>query len=255
MNIFKEYIKYIFKAKGRHGTHSPFVYSFVNECLKTNMDNNFLLERKKLFNYLKNNNKIIEITDFGEGSKKLSNKRIISKIFRFNSSKGKFGKLLYKIAHYYQPENILEMGTSLGVGTFQLAKGNEKAKVISIEACKTINSVAKETISTTSAKNIDLIQATFDDFFKVLPKNSFDLVFVDGHHNGNALLRYLEELKAITHNDTIFIIDDIRWSDDMFEAWNQIVQNKEYNLTMDLFRMGIIIPRKQQMKEHFVIRY
>ena len=78
MNIFKEYIKYIFKAKGRHGTHSPFVYSFVNECLKTNMDNNFLLERKKLFNYLKNNNKIIEITDFGEGSKKLSNKKSLS---------------------------------------------------------------------------------------------------------------------------------------------------------------------------------
>lgn len=255
MNILYEYFNYIIKAKGRHGTHSPFVYSFVNECLKTNMDNNFLLERKKLFNILKNDQRIIEISDFGAGSKRLSNKRKINKIFQYNSSKGKFGILLYKIVKHYQPSAILEMGTSLGVGTFQMAFANKNASIISIEACDSIHSIAKETLSNSTLKNFELIKSTFDNYFNNLKDQKFDLVYVDGHHNGTALLTYLKTLKKFTHNDTIFIIDDIRWSDDMFNAWKDIIKSNEYNLTMDLFRMGIVIPRKQQMKEHFIIRF
>lgn len=32
-HAFIEYLKYRFKAKGRHGTHSPFVYAFVDQVL------------------------------------------------------------------------------------------------------------------------------------------------------------------------------------------------------------------------------
>ena len=33
---FVEYLKYCKKAKGRHGTHSPFVYSFIEEGINKN---------------------------------------------------------------------------------------------------------------------------------------------------------------------------------------------------------------------------
>lgn len=32
-HTFIEYLKYRLKAKGRHGTHSPFVYAFVDQVL------------------------------------------------------------------------------------------------------------------------------------------------------------------------------------------------------------------------------
>jgi hypothetical protein len=41
----------------------------------------------------------------------------------------------------------------------------------------------------------------------------------------------------------------------MFDAWNKIKEDKNYNLTIDFFRMGIISPRPQQQKEDFVLKY
>jgi hypothetical protein len=68
-------------------------------------------------------------------------------------------------------------------------------------------------------------------------------------------LNYLEKLKNNTHSETIFLLDDIRWSQSMLKAWNKIKADNYYILTIDLFRMGIISPRPQQQKEHFVLRY
>jgi hypothetical protein len=64
----------------------------------------------------------------------------------------------------------------------------------------------------------------------------------------------MNKLEPFTNNETVFVLDDIRWSDSMFEAWNSIVNNPQYNVTIDLFRVGIAIRRTEQRKEHFVLR-
>jgi hypothetical protein len=40
----------------------------------------------------------------------------------------------------------------------------------------------------------------------------------------------------------------------MFAAWNNIRESEDFSVSMDLFRMGIVLKRKQQRKEHFVVR-
>ena len=56
------------------------------------------------------------------------------------------------------------------------------------------------------------------------------------------------------HNDTMIILDDIRWSSSMINAWKEITSSIDYHVSIDLFRMGIILPRKQQIKQHFVLK-
>ena len=253
MNLVFEYIKYRWNAKGRHGTHSPFVYDFVDQCMKISLDKTFIQERKMLFDHLKTDRRTITIEDFGVGSKKLSNERSISQIFKTSSSKGKYGDLLYQLSAFYKPKRILEFGTSLGIGTIHFSKGNSDSKIVSIEACQATRNEALGNFSKLNCKNIESIHATFFSFLETYTGEKFDVVFIDGHHDGTALKNYLELLNPYTHNDTLFILDDIRWSNSMFEAWTELCASQDYHVTMDLFRMGIILKRTQQEKEHFVV--
>jgi len=253
VNLFFEYIKYRWNAKGRHGTHSPFVYDFVDKCLKIEIDPRFKTERENLFKKLKIDSRKITIQDFGAGSKRLGAQRKISALYRTSSSKGKFGDLLYKVSKHYKPMRILEFGTSLGIGTIHLSKGNPEAKISTVEACTETRKEALKNFEKLDCKNILSYHSTFSDFLKSQSEEIYDLVFIDGHHDGTALLAYLQTLEKFTHNDTIFILDDIRWSTSMFEAWKSIESSDEYHVTMDLFRMGIVLKRTQQEKEQFTI--
>jgi predicted O-methyltransferase YrrM len=163
--------------------------------------------------------------------------------------------LLYRLARHYQPKRILEFGTSLGVGTVHLALGAPKADVLTVEACSETQKIAIEQFTRLNLNNISPVLSTFQQFIESYQGELFDMVFVDGHHDGQALLSYMNELKPITHNDTIFVLDDIRWSNSMMEAFETLIDSSNYHVSMDFFRVGIIVPRQQQEKEHFIVRY
>lgn len=245
-----EYIKYRRKAKGRHGIHSPFVYDLVSKCLRIKLDNTANKAIREVRNTFANDKRTIEITDFGAGSRKLGNQRKISQIYTNCSSKGKYGRLLFQLSRHYQPKRILEFGTSLGIGTNYLFQGSPKSEITTIEACPETRKIALEQLPT----SVNSIESTFQNYINQLKDECFDFVFIDGHHDGEALLHYLEALKSHAHSDTIFILDDIRWSESMHQAWKSIVSSPEYHVTIDFFRMGMVLLRPQQEKEHFILK-
>jgi hypothetical protein len=51
------------------------------------------------------------------------------------------------------------------------------------------------------------------------------------------------------------VFDDIRWSDEMTLAWEKIKNHPKVNVTIDLYSMGVVFFRKEQEKEHFVLRF
>ena len=254
MNLGVEYIKYQWKAKRRHGVHSPFIYDLTDKCFRIPISSELKDQLATLDSKLKSDKRTIEINDFGAGSKKMSSTRVISNIYKTSSSRGKFGKTLFQIVHHYEPKKVLEFGTSIGIGAICMAAGNPQSMITTIEGCSNTLEVANENIMTSQLNNIETINSTFDNFLDGLTNEIFDLIFIDGHHDGTALMNYLKRLEVHSHNETIFILDDIRWSDSMFEAWKAIKSDTRYHVTIDLFRMGVLVPRKEQEKEHFVIR-
>jgi predicted O-methyltransferase YrrM len=255
------YFKFLWHSKNEHAVHSPFVFNLLTKCF---YDKKEKPEYQILRNYRKSlleNKNFIEVTDFGAGSKVFkSNTRQISKIAQTAGISPKRAELLFRVTNYFKPENILEIGTSLGLATSALALGNTKAKVITLEGCPETANVAKNQLTEFDCKNIENVVTEFESYFEDLQlrlrteTEYFNLVYFDGNHSKKATLAYFDLLLPTIENDSVWIFDDIHWSPEMEEAWEIIKNHPQVRVTIDTFQWGFVFFRHEQKKEHFVIR-
>lgn len=257
-HLIKAYIKFFFKAKNEHGVHSPFVFDLVTKCF---YDNTNYPEYEVLKNYrnsLLANKNTIEVTDFGAGSRVFkSNTREIAAIAKNAGISVKNAELLFRIVRYFQPEKILEIGTSLGLATSALSLGNKNSKITTLEGCPNTSNQAKEQFQNTNIdnNNIDFVNTEFSNYLKTHNSQliTHNLIYFDGNHSKKATLEYFNLLLPTVTNDSVWIFDDIHWSEDMEEAWLEIKNHPQVTVTIDTFQWGIVFFRKEQTKEHFII--
>ena len=255
MFSFFQYIKHYFTSKHKgHSVHSPFVFNFINNILLNDGEFYCFEKIEAIRKKLLNDNRTIEITDLGAGSKIYkTNKRVISKIAKTSVISEKEAKLLFRIVNYFQPKNIIELGTSLGISTLYLANTGKQTQVFTIEGDKQIYNIAKSYFSLLEQNNI---KSYNDNFDYRLPEilnelDTVDCVYIDGNHTKEASLRYFNMLLPKVTDKSILIFDDIYWNKDMLSAWNEIKANKQVKLTIDLYYFGIVLFRTEQPKEDF----
>ena len=246
------------KHKKGFGIHSPFVFNLLTKVIENNnqyyaFDSIELLKQRLL-----DNQKTISVTDYGAGSTKLKNNiRKISEIARISSQKEKYGRLLFRLVEHFKPEQILELGTSLGIGTLYLAMPNSNSNLYTIEGCPEIAAVAKENFKQLKVQNIQLLVGSFDEQLPKLLKevSKLDFVFFDGNHRKEPTLSYFEQCLPLAHENTVFVFDDIHWSKEMDEAWQIICNNSRTVICIDLFFMGLVFFKKGIPKQNFVINF
>ncbi|MFG4003660.1 O-methyltransferase [Flavobacterium aquidurense] len=253
----KSYLKFLWESKNEHGVHSPFVFSLLTKCF---YDKKPKPEYSILKNYRKSllhNKNFIEVTDFGVGSKVFkSNRRQISKIASTAGISPKRAELLFRVTNYFQPKNILEIGTSLGLGTSALALGNKDSFLLSLEGCQNTLSVAENLFNEQFPDfNFEFLNLEFGEFLKDSATIcDWNLIYFDGNHSKKATIAYFDLLLPTITNDAVWIFDDIHWSIEMEEAWEIIKNHPKVTVTIDTFQWGFVFFRYEQEKEHFVIR-
>nr|WP_316928856.1 class I SAM-dependent methyltransferase [Salinimicrobium xinjiangense] len=89
--------------------------------------------------------------------------------------------------------------------------------------------------------------------FSIL-NTKYSLLYIDGNHQKEATLSFFEKLLPTVHNDSVMIFDDIHWSAGMEEAWEEIKTHPQVRVTIDTFQWGLVFFRREQEKEHFIIR-
>lgn len=255
--MIQSYFKYRLRSVNAHGLHSPFVFQFYNEVVcKAGSVNDKLI--RDLRNKLKRDQRELDVIDFGAGSRKNSDKlRSIAEIAKNAGMNSKYGRLLYRLIDYYQVKKIVELGTSLGIGSLYMGTAPCVESLLSVEGDQGLASVAREHLNQFNLSCAEVITGKFDEQLEEVIRRipQPDLVFIDGNHRFQPTLDYFHFFVKHIPDDGFLIFDDIYWSEEMQEAWKQIIASPEIHVSIDLFRFGIVCKKPGQAKEYFVLRY
>lgn len=257
---FFKYLRYILFSCHRkgHGIHSPFVFDLVSRVMRNKTDRDIVLMIENIRKKNLTDRRIIEVNDLGAGSLKMKNKmRMVSDISSCSSVPAKYGRLLAAMAAEYGKPDILELGTSLGISTLYMSSACPQSNVYTIEGCTATAGIASENFKNAGKGNVKLIIGSFDDKLPEIydEKVKPGLVFVDGNHRKEPVIRYFNQIAEKSDSDTVVIIDDIHLTDEMEEAWSMIRQHEKVTLTIDIFRMGLVFFRKGISRCSYVIKY
>ncbi len=248
------YFRFLQKATNHHGIHSPFVFQFVTQCLYDKESKSYYNDLKRYRQRLLASKEVITVSDFGAGSRVFnSNTRAVAAIARHAGASFKRTKLLARCVAYFRPTSVLELGTSLGIASVALAS-QDNTLVQSIEGCPATAEIARRYFTEFEIRNVELVIGQFGESLPKLTKNNYDLIYFDGNHSKEATLNYVAMLLPTITNDTVWLFDDIHWSEEMTAAWEEIKALEQVRVTVDCFWLGFVFFRKEQVKEHFKVR-
>jgi predicted O-methyltransferase YrrM len=254
-----KYIQYKTRSFTDHDLHSPFVFDLYTELIRNRHPHYAFEGLSEIRRQLLNDTGALEVTDFGAGSRVFKGStRRVKDIARHGISTKKYAELIFRLANKYAPRHIVELGTSLGLGTLYLARACPKATVYTIEGSEEIYRFASELFVQEQQENIQSIYGNFDAEFPKLVDalETLDFLYTDGNHAYEPTMRYFRQALEKKNTRSVFVFDDIHWSEGMEQAWEEIRSHPEVTLSLDLFQVGIVFFRKEQkQKEHFVLRY
>ena len=255
-----KYLKYILLSHHRrgHGIHSPFVFDLVSRVFRNKIDPDIVFTVEQARKKLISDKRTIFVKDLGSRSELLkTNLKKVSDIARRSSVPLKYGVLLSNMAAEFGKPLIIELGTSFGISTMYMAASREDVTVSTIEGCPEIAEIAKQNFIEAGLKNITALVGAFDNILPGYAINGIKpgMVFIDGNHRKEPVLKYFNEMAELSDSKTVIIIDDINYSREMAEAWNEIKLHEKVSVSIDIFRMGILFFREGINHNDYIIRY
>lgn len=152
------------------------------------------------------------------------------------------GQFLFRLAQWWKPDAILEVGTHLGFGTAYLASARKGSTVWTIDQSTQAQEIAKKLWN---SQALDHIKPICDDMKQGLDRMEWDqgqrwLIYLDADHRSNAVEQVIQTLETKLESPFLIAIDDIRWSVDMHEGWKKWCSTRD-GAWIDLFQLGLWI--------------
>ncbi|QHT69908.1 class I SAM-dependent methyltransferase [Rhodocytophaga rosea] len=252
------YLLFLLRSTNEHGIHSPFVFELYTQVIQNKSRYYVFDEIEALRQTLLTSTERITVQDLGAGSKiNASKQRNIRDIARHTLKNARTGQLLFRLVNHFQPHTIFDLGTSLGITTLYLSSPSKKSQIFTFEGCPQTLQVAKKHFEALQYSHIISVSGNIDQTLRAAldTVSQVDFVFFDANHRLEPTWTYFQQCLEKAHENSVFVFDDIYWSAQMEQAWQRIKMHPSVMLTIDLFDVGLVFFRKNQPKQHFVLRF
>ncbi len=156
--------------------------------------------------------------------------------------KQKWATALLLLAKEIKASKAIELGSCAGLSARYIASAESITELITVEGSEELSKIASETLK--HNHNVRVVNALFDDALDTELTNkdkNFDLAYIDGHHEKAATIHYFKRLLPHLKPGALVLFDDISWSYDMREAWDELSVYPEFSHAIDFGVVGACI--------------
>lgn len=154
----------------------------------------------------------------------------------------KWGTVLHLLVRGFECERGVELGSCAGISALYLSSAPSLRELITVEGSIELAKIAK-----TSLKNrpqVTVVNSLFDEAIDneiASAAGGFDFAFIDGHHEKVATIHYFNRLTPFLKEGALIVFDDVSWSYDMRDAWQELSERAEFAHTVDLGTIGVCV--------------
>lgn len=190
-------------------------------------------------NRLRTSKEVVDVVDYGAGTRggERPPQRKVAEIYRRAATGPAWGRFLFGLARGLQPGRILELGTNLGVGAAHLAgalaltesEGGPAGQLVTLEGAPALATLAHGALSRLGHGvgdddcRVRIEVGPFaDTLHTVLDGDPYDLVFIDGHHEAEAAMGYLDVIRPHLAPGAVVVLDDVEPGRPVRQAWKRL---------------------------------
>ncbi|MFD2036578.1 O-methyltransferase [Belliella marina] len=253
---FFSYLEYWLVQEDKYSLQSPSVYKIYTGLLSY-MDRqaDADLDLEKIRTALLNDGQMLEIEDFGAGSKKLTNKsRKTSSVTKYSTSGRRFSQLYQYFCRLSPSEKNLELGTCVGINSRYLARACTAGELYTFEGSEALYLKAQEHPKEPNTNYI--LGKLSDSLPEILRKiGKVDFALIDATHTYLGTRSYFDTILPYLTEKSVLAVADIHWSRAMGLAWQEIKKHPQVSLSLDFFECGIVFFDKSLPKESYVLKF
>lgn len=240
---FIRWIRFYARAITIYDIHSPFVASFLQFVL---------LDRRRYYAFsaieifrgiLLRNKYPIWVSGYAKGLDKDAVQAMeIRDLVRFRAASPWVGRCLFKTILYQKSENILELGTSLGIATLYLRMASKVSPFISVAEGEELAAEARNNLSRMGCSDVEVVTGHLPEAVaRVLTRFSkLDLVYWGRGQSPDSIYSCFQACLEKARPGSVFIIADVHWSNEMEGLWARIRAHNRVRVSLDIFHLGFI---------------
>ena len=249
------YANYFLKVVDLHSIQTPFAFELYSRLKNEIKKSELKPEIEQIRHQLQGDHSTVLGEDYGTGSERSHRGRDISGIAKTGISTQKRCLIYQAIMRIFNPAISFELGTSLGVSTAYLASSSSAGKIHTFEGNAELSKIARRNFSELGLGKINMVEGNIDDTLPKILKEieSLDMCVIDANHRGRALMHYVDLLINKMDTTGLILVDDIRWSKDMYHAWKIIACRNEVTLSLEFMDFGLLLFKKNITKQHYVL--
>lgn len=239
------------------GVHSPFVYQLITKvigekCAYYSYADIQLLRRQ--FYYRET--RFPWMRRRGRGAGKAVDTPV-GEIIRREAIRPKEGALLFRLANYFKPRYILQIGASAGFSTLYLTAYSIRPTCVVLERIPSLAPVARQVWEKGARAAIDLrvgeYGALLPEALAGMPR--LDFLFFNRPEESEDRDSLFEACVGKAHNDTVMVVAGIRANRAMRVFWRSVCARPEVTVTLDLYTMGIVIFNRKLHKRDYTVYF